>query len=495
MAAAALERAPAPVDFDETKDMGMFVAGRPPETEIYGRSLSTPYRLGVFVVRNTIQAAMLSPEASQAKAEFYTSVEEGFGTDMELGGGLEVRDFDARAVIDERVMSKDLKTSVSDMTYAGLICAEEKARKETAKNDRRFLPQLIRSKWDHENALIVDRMAKGETDYNTRIVISPFPEEAAAESGEAYWRNIGYVPHLKRGFVQLYHVSEEGKQILAGSLSFDGSNKERLRELFRQRGVEIPHAETTDNWLKYAVTDNLNEDQARALALEIANEAGTPNYKKTRNTVDVTHKYRAIIDRVFNESYIHACESLARGSQTEGVQKLILQLANKSEHFNQRYQNTLRSMKANKHQFADADMIILHELLVYSTIEMMRAFHIEAITRASKVSSMYSSQILDAIYSEALRFKDPEALQSALSKFAAKGAINNRVYSACGLSISVGESDISGFPQSVFGGVGYDEDNYGKLTFTCENGHHNRRSPGKLLAACQRQGCKAKVTC
>src|SRR5579884_3629490 len=94
---------------------------RAPEDEIYGRSLSTIYRLGKFMVGKAANEASLSPEAEQARVEFYTSVEEGFGTDLELGGGLEVRDFDSRPVIGGKVMSKDNKTAVSAMTEAGLI--------------------------------------------------------------------------------------------------------------------------------------------------------------------------------------------------------------------------------------------------------------------------------------------------------------------------------------------------------------------------------------
>src|SRR5262245_48133663 len=64
---------------------------RAPESEIYGRSLSTPHRLGALAVEKTASEIIHSPEAAQAKAEFYTSVEEGFGTDEELGDVLEVR--------------------------------------------------------------------------------------------------------------------------------------------------------------------------------------------------------------------------------------------------------------------------------------------------------------------------------------------------------------------------------------------------------------------
>jgi hypothetical protein len=418
---------------------------RRPDKEVYGRSLSTIYRLGVCMVKNTFQRAVRSPEADQVREEFYTSVEEGFGTDVDLGETLVVRDFDDRPILDGRVMSKDLKTPISDMTLAGLICAEKTDRK-----DKRFRPQLIRSRWDHNNARIVDHMASGETDYNTRIVVSPYPEEADAESGSAYWRKVGYVPHLKRGFVQLYHAGESG--LVSGSLSFDGSNKDKLIELFASYGVNIPESEKTDNWLKYAITDTLSEDQAKALATRVADLADDPNFKPTNNqktnTVTITSEHRQVMDTVFNESYVHACESLATGKQTLITQKLVLQLANQSQHFNEHYRDSLYKMRANKNQFTDDDMAVLHELLVYSAIEMMRAFHLSGIDQLD--NTPVSSLVVSV---EDLNKLSSEAFQAELGSFAAEGASNSRTYSACGLAISPGETNKNdNGPQTAFGG-------------------------------------------
>lgn len=430
-------------------------AERPPESEIYGRSLSTVHRLGSFAVNKSRSVVISSPEAAQAKAEFYTSVEEGFGTDMELGGGLEVRDFDTRPVMSGRVMAADHKTPISEMTEAGLTCAEE-----TAEKDIYFEPQLIRSKWDHENAKIVDSMARGETEYNTRIVVSPFPEEAAAVSGNKYWRNIGYVPHLKRGFVQLYHVNEEG--LVAGSLSFDGSDKKRLREVFGKFGIDIPETEVTDNWLQYAITATLSENEAKELALEIADLAGKPEYRKNTNTVEVTSEYRAIMDTVFNESYIHICESLFKGRQTSETRELIFHLADKAHHFNNRYSDALYKMRSNKNSFTDDDLIVLHELLVYSTIEMMRALHLKKKNMTVEASDFYSVDMLNVEFLSSL---DPSSFQSMLGGFGAEGAKNDRAYSACGLAISPGESDgNSDSPQSAFGGKDCPEIKNGQKT-------------------------------
>lgn len=412
-----------------------------PEHEVYGRSLSTIRRLGNFMIGRMHQEAVVSPEAQQAKVEFFTSVEEGFGTDMELGGGLEVRDFDERSVINGRVMAKDLKTPISRMTQDGLVCAEA-----TLKKDRRFLPQYVRSVWDHENALVVDAMASGGTGYNTRIVVSPFPEEAAADSGDEYWRNIGYVPHLRRGFVQLYHVNESGV-LISGSLSFDGSDKAHLREVFERYGVEIPEAESTNNWLKHAITGNLSQKDAMALATEIANIASDIRYKKNVNTVDVTSQYKPLVERVFNESYVHVCESLATGRQTDGTKQLIQQLYKQSGSFNTRYVYALHKMIGSE-TFSEDDSIVLHELLVYSTIEMMRSLHL-----ASDHGVVVGARRGVHFLAQQMAEMENSVFQNMLSGFGAEGAKNNRTYSACGLSISAGEENDSSSPQSVFGGA------------------------------------------
>lgn len=434
---------------------------RRPEDEIYGRSLTTIHRLGAFMVRKSLRESIDSPEAAQARAEFYTSVEEGFGTDRELGGGLEVRDFDVRQVINGKVTAKDLKTAVSSMTADGLTCAMKAVIK-----DERFMPQLKRSKWDHENALIVDKMARGETTYNTRIVVSPFPEEGAAESGDAYWRNIGYVPHLKRGFVQLYHMTESGT-LLAGSLSFDGSNKQKLREVFGKYGIEIPEDEITDNWLQYALTDTLPAAEAKAMATQLADELGQGYQNKNTNTIDVTREFGPLVDAVFNGSYIHICESLFRGRQTPGTTQLILQLTNQAQHFNERYQKALYRMRVNRDNFTDDDVSVLHDLLVYSTIEMMRALHL---SKTQQVDAFPGGLQLTA---QSLQSMDEAAFQAALSGFGAEGARNNRGYSACGTEIFAGAAPSSdGSPQTAFGGI-------------------DRESSGKKLMSCP--FCKAKV--
>lgn len=423
------------------------------QNETYGRSLSAIRSLGRVAAAESYRIAVNSPEASQARVEFFTSVEEGFGTDSELGRGLEVRDFDHRPVIDGHIVSKDPNRSVVSMTFDGLKCAQEKYKEESALGNHNFKSQLIRSFWDHDNAQKCDQMARGKTDYNTRIVVSPYPEEAHLVTGGKYWGDLGYVPHLRRGFVQIYYSGPDG--LVAGSLSFDGSNKARLREVFAKHGVNIPEEEVTDNWLKYAITGEFTEKQAKAIALELADDAADPSMRKNTNTVDVTAKYSDIMNSVFDKSYVLACQSMTVGKQVPGIRNLIQEYVNNSAHFNARYKKALAGMQSYPDKFTEDDMVVMHELLVYSTIEMMRAIHVEA-RSGDNLNDVEKGYYHYDAHTEYIRSAMASGqLDQAIGGFSGIGASNNRGYSACGLSISPGEEASNGAdgPQSAFGGA------------------------------------------
>lgn len=403
----------------------------PVKAEKYGRSLSTmrsvglhhqvrrQRRFGRFSLSHQTSSTELGPEESQGYAEFLTSVAEGFGTDKELGNALEVRDFDECQVINGLVMARDLSRSISSMTENGVICAITEAAK-----DSRFIPQLIRSEWDHVNALAVDAMARGETAYNTRIIVSPFVEEAAEASGDEYWGNIGYVPHLKRGFVQMYHKNHDGS-IITGSLSFDGSDKKKLREVFNEQfGANIPTDETTDNWLRYALTGELTERQAKSFALSLADQLTTKKSTEASNTIDITRRYGDLITRVYTDSYTHVCESLVLGRQTDHARAVIRALSEKSRTFNSHYQHALTRMSKNSNVFSEADATVLHEMLVYSTIEMIRSLHVGQANSGAVASDIMSS--------------GSDSFYQALSSYGSTGASKGRSYQACGLEIGLG---------------------------------------------------------
>ncbi len=407
------------------------VESNPVAHETYGRSLTTMRSVGECRARRRFAGLgrrmfgwkmrhhdTLTPAEQQGYVEFLTSVAEGYGTDRALGNSLEVRDFDELSVVNGLVMARDLSRAVSEMTGNGLICGYE----EMLKNPW-FAPQYVRSQWDHKNALSVDSMARRETWYNTRIIVSPYVEEAAEESGEDKWGHVGYVPHLRRGFVQLYHMLGNGK-VLTGSLSFDGSDKIRLLEIFNKHlGADIPEDTRTDDWLRYALTGVFTDRQAKEFAVALADLLTDEQYEKSSNTVDVTEQYGDLIQSAYSESYVFACESLVLGRQSRRMRKVIKKLHEHSQSFNSHYQEALKKLRRHPGVFNDADAAVIHELLVYSTIEMIRSLHQNNVSYDDAVRSMNGA----------------EGFIGALSAYGATGAEEGRDYFACGLSISPGD--------------------------------------------------------
>jgi len=110
-------------------------------------------------------------------------------------------------------------------------------------------------------------------------------------------------------------------------------------------------------------------------------------------------------------------------------------------------------MRANPNQFTDADSIVLHEVLVYSTIEMIRALHLKK--RALQDSFSGKNYKGPHLLADSLQTADSRSFQNMLGGFGAAGARNNNTYSACGNAMSLGDEDTSGSPgspQSAFGG-------------------------------------------
>lgn len=480
-----------------------------PEEEKHGRSLSAVRRLGVASYENPNIDLTACPEADQVKIEFYTSVEEGLGTDKEFGTKMKVNKTLSLKIDQEQgcVLSFDNKTTISQMTENGVICAKKEAKK-----DPRFQFQYKRSLFDDANAHDVDAMVRGEREYNTKIVVTPYPEEAARKVGSSYVGNMGYVPSLKRGFVQLYHVKTQGEELyipitegelilgedelLAGSYSFEGSDIEHLYEVFQELGVHVPEGVSTDEWLQFALTDNLTAEQAVKLAQGVAKMCNQKIAKHSKaealDTVNMTAKNKTLIDRIFYESYAPIALPTVTGQQTSELKNVIKAYCARSHHFSKEYQDALSNMM-KKDTFDDEDAAVMHELLVYSTIEVLRAIELEQTVETQKIMYNVDPEQLAAISSR--------QLQEMLGGFGGYGAKNKRTYEACGNGIDPAGADefleALGLknPQEIFGGK-YRRgrrDKFGSLTFRCPKGHENEREPGKLMPECK--VCGIDVSC
>ncbi|HSX30366.1 MAG TPA: hypothetical protein VLE99_00410 [Candidatus Saccharimonadales bacterium] len=402
------------------------------------------YGLGVIAVALSLQEAITSPEADQVMDEVRTGVNEALATDEQYGDELEATEFYVPLIVDEQLMAKDGKTPIADMTENGLVCAQK-----TAEADERFSPQLTRCEWEHALSLLANAMMGRKTPFDTIIAVSPFVEEAVEESGDAFWQKVGYVPRSRRGFVWFWHVNEDGTP-LAGTLSFDGSSKARLREVFAEElGINVPEELRTDGWIQYAYTGTLSEDAAKELAIRVRDKANDPRYQKTANTATLTDQNEPTIRRVVNESYAPVCESLVRRRQTAETIQVVDQLARNAHYFDERYAGPLRRLQANRELFTHDDWMIMHDLLVYSTVEMMRALHVEAtMPRPGPNRKARNDGHFLAVE---LQTANSAIFQTMLGDFGGDGARNNRIYSACGTALDPGRKQKNDGPQSAAG--------------------------------------------
>ncbi|MEK7626326.1 MAG: hypothetical protein AAB423_03185 [Patescibacteria group bacterium] len=411
-----------------------------PQPETYGLSLSALRRLGAITTQTVVDVEVLQAHETQVRDEFNSAVFEGLSSDESYGGVLQVTKFDTRKIIDGKVMSADLQSTVTELLENGL-----ESSKQASRFDQRVVNQMVRDGNDLENAEQVELMLAGKTDYNTRIVVSLLPEEAIERDGEEFWKNIGYIPGKKTAYIQLYHYSSEG-ELVTGSLSVDMSDKTRWRNLFAKHGVEIPEDETTDNWLQYAITGEMSEEEAKEFALEIRREYEGRVVSENIDTVDTIEANQEAIDRVFEEMYLPIVDSLAIGEKTPEMKEIVDAFLANSQYFNSETRSDL--MRAsNKAGFTDSDAKLLHQLVIYSSIEMFRS-SLEG----------HSVQEVQQDMSEFAQMAVQENLANVMALFALGGAKEGRTYSSCGRMIDFAEmlKELTGSqedqtPQEVFG--------------------------------------------
>lgn len=408
--------------------------------ETYGLSLSALRKLGAITTQTVVDVEILRAHETQVRDEFNSAVFEGLSSDENYGGVLQVTKFDTRKIINGKVMSADMQSTVTELLENGVESSEQASR-----FDQRLTNQLVRDENDLENARQVELMIAGMTDYNTRIVVSLLPEEAIDRDGEDFWKNIGYIPSKKTAYIQLYHYSSEG-ELVTGSLSVDMSDKDRWREIFEKYGVEIPEDETTDNWLKYAITAEMSEEEAREFALGIRRDYQGQGAGESFDTVDTIEANQEVIDSVFERMYLPIVDSLAVGEKTPEMEEIVDAFLANSQYFNSETRSDL--MRAsNKAGFGDDEAKLLHQLVVYSSIEMFRSS-----LEGHSIGSMQQDM------SEFAQLAIQENLANAMALFASGGAKEGRTYSSCGRMIDFAEmiKELTGSqeektPQEVFG--------------------------------------------
>ncbi len=318
--------------------------------------------------------------------------------------------------------------------YKGLLYTGlDIARHEASTDSRRtFLVEAATE--DLVNGNIMCGLRPGEQ----HVWWSSYEHGVEARHGSEFMQDCGRQPDRQMGFLYRAYCQEDGS-ILLESQTLDRSHEDAFA------AIENAAANNPD-----AGMDELVDVYDGVIYEEYGIEcyAGRAEAEREENAWDEIAKHRDLI-----EYHLNTLEELANsglnGSELEGAVK--------------------------KHTYG-----------VWAAFKK----RIEGDTLPSASPGYeYINHPLDQQIHHLIEQETREAFQD----FANQG----RVMVGCGggFAMATGESGImnasgSDVHSSIFGG-----DKFGSLTFTCSNGHHNKRPHGKLLKACQHEGCKAKVAC
>lgn len=403
-----------------------------PPLELYGESMYAMRQAGKVGNVGVRGAGLEHPAVQQLRSEFESSVFEGLTSDTDFGEDLRVTKFDTYPVVDNQVMSRDLETSMVDLTYRGHKAAVIAA----AQQDPRMWTEAERTANDYWVAQDADMMVAGQRDYNTQFRISCDPSKAMKRDGQKFWRDVGYIEDTI--YIQMYHA---GSEFTAGSISFKAKDKEVLRIQLNALGFGIPEDESVDNYINHAYTATMDIDEAKDFALGIREscDQGLTQAEDRQDTVDLLAKNTSAIEGVFTEMYMPIAESLANNTQTPKVGEVIAAFMSNSDLFNADIRQQLLKMR-NTTAFDGDNARLLHKLAIYAAIERLRK-PVDALRQDSD---------------DIVNFIDatPGTVQflTQMTELVATGVAANRSYSSCGSAIKLGADSESGSPQEAYGG-------------------------------------------
>lgn len=308
------------------------------------------------------------------------------------------------------------------------------AETEAAEDPRRaFLVNNAREDFINGNFMV--GLRPGEQ----RVWLSSYEHHIEALHGADFMRQCGRQPERRMGFVYRAECQDDGS-ILLESQTLDQSDAD---------GFTAIEQLVKDN--PGATMDELVEvyDDALYVKTGVQSFAGRPQAEREENAWDEIYRHRDLI-----EFHLNKLEEIAEDSLTDQE----LEAATKR-----------------------------HTYGVWAAFK--KRIEGKAVSNTSE-EQVYISHQFDPHLHHLLE----QETQTAFQDFAQKGIV--MVGCGGGFSVAKGEAEImQADPSDVHTSIFSSGDKFGSLTFTCPNGHHNRRKYGKLLPKCQREGCKAKVTC
>ncbi len=213
--------------------------------------------------------------------DYSSSLREMLRTDKEFSSLLDIDDRREHPVVDGRAQAPN------GQSMAEIIAEGRRSSERLAADYEEWEPQAIRDGGDEVIAARADALEPGQA----LFAVSLNPDQALKDYSELY-RRLGY---RDIAYIQ-YYVKTKQNTLVAGSYSVSSSHIETWRQLFAERGVEVP-AEADDNtFIRYGFELTASAEEAERVAHDMRQE-----YYKQRG---IDHKRHSVSEylKLHNET-------------------------------------------------------------------------------------------------------------------------------------------------------------------------------------------------
>jgi hypothetical protein len=418
--------------------------------EIYAESLSRFRKVGEVAVLGALDSLEGERQLTEAWADFTTTVTEMLLSNSEVRDKHEITKWSKLMVRDDRLLAQDGTTDIEEMVGMGY-----QKSLELAAHDPRLQIQV---RYDAGHRLVAQKaaaMARGECGFNTMYVPAVYPDDAVKRDGASFWKRQGYYTESKTSFIQMFHAAEDGT-VITGTLSVDDSNKHIWRELFAAHDVEIPENAATEDYLQYAITLNLTEEEAKQFALNLRQqyyERANGEVRPRQSLESVLAAHEAELRQTFNQLWIPLALSVTSGRWQPALRSFVDGLLSRSQVFSPAIRQNLVYMSMSD-KMTDADARLMQQMICYAQVESLRS----AILGQKEAAVPHATTIATSETGYAPIVPDQQFL-TMLVGAAQEGAAHGRAYLACGNAVEMGMQNtapdaesVESNPLGVFGG-------------------------------------------
>ena len=436
--------------------------------ETYAASLGTVRRLGECAVKDQLGSESGQNVYRLAYADFVTSIEENLKTDVEFRKWLDV-DTAPRIdnIINGQVCAAD-GTPMQILIARGLDCS-----RAAAEDDPRMDTQVIRDEGDLANAVAVDAMPVG----SSRIVISMEPK-MELQSEPVFWHDLGY----REGIAYIQTYSKTTNSVVARACSVDLSDESTWRTLFAEYGVEIPHDESPNTWIRNAIEIKQTPTEVKEFVSNLRERYYqlTGASDRRRSVSDYVAAHSTMLEAMFTSHYQSVCSATYTRRKNAVVHNFGQTLIQKSDDLNPEMRSQLIKI-INSDKFDDNASRFMEAAVRYGVVEQLRK-GLGAYCNPDCSPERTADLIIplaQVSYDASVQLC-MQQLNIILANNIGSGARAGRTYGGCSSQFSPGKSAINSTEsstnnQETYGGAGSnDAENSDESTNgVCEYEHKN----------------------